>query len=270
MKTIAILSGDRRQNYAHQFFINNGFSSTLKNNMDFKNTDVLLCGTPFIKNKEYVNCDFHSAFPIETFTGLLKKGQIVFGGNIPESVGVYGRQNDITFVDLLKIPDVVWENAVFTAEALIGQIIIETDFSLTNATVLVLGFGRCGMNVARLLNSFGSRIIIYDHTDNNLSRAKSFGYQGVAYPELSDVLPLCNLIINTVPFKILTPDDYSSIRTDCCLYDIASHPFGFDESLVDKNNLSLHTCPGLPGKYMPKASGELIAKSIISYLERTR
>ena len=39
--------------------------------------------------------------------------------------------------------------------------------------------------------------------------------------------------------------------------------------LVKKYKLSLVTCPGLPGKTAPKSAGELIAKSIISYLERT-
>ena len=36
-----------------------------------------------------------------------------------------------------------------------------------------------------------------------------------------------------------------------------------------KNHLSLITCPGIPGATAPKNAGELIAKSIISYLERT-
>lgn len=270
MKRIVVLSGDKRQHYINEYLIQQGFDSNLKNNMDFHKDDYIVCGTPFSKSGEYINCDFHSAFPIDTFLGLLKKGQCVFGGAIPNSVMNYGKEKGIRFVDVLKDFDVVWQNATLTAEGLIGEIITKTDFSLKNSNVLIFGFGKCGMNTARFLKSFDSNIIIYDHTTNNLSRAKSFGCKTVTYPNLMNILPRCDCMINTVPFSILTPEHYKKISKKCILFEIASAPYGFDSVLVKENNLSLHTCPGLPGKYTPKAAGELIAKSITSYLERTR
>ena len=98
---------------------------------------------------------------------------------------------------------------MLTAEGLIGEIIKNTDFSLNNSKVLILGFGKCGTNIAsRLFN------------------------------------------------------------LNCVLFEIAGYPYGFDKKLSEKYGISLITCSGLPGKTAPKAAGELIAKSIISYLKQ--
>ena len=51
--------------------------------------------------------------------------------------------------------------------------------------------------------------------------------------------------------------------------NLLKRDFPAPEVKAIKYRLSLVTCPGLPGKTAPKSAGELIAKSIISYLERT-
>ena len=78
-----------------------------------------------------------------------------------------------------------------------------------------------------------------------------------------------DIIINTVPSQELKQVHYKKISKNCVLFEIASAPYGLSKSLADKFHLSLFTCPGIPGKYSPKNAVELIAKFIISYLERT-
>lgn len=267
MKTFAILSGDRRQYFINEYLNAHNFSSYIKTNFDFNEEQFIVCGTPFTKDGEYLNCDFYSSFPITTFVNLLKPNQTVFGGNIP--LWVKEKACNVTFVDVLKDNDLVLQNAMLTAEGLIAKIIRHTDFSLSGANALILGFGRCGTNIAQKLSSLNCRITIHDHTPLHLTQASALGYSTSDYEHLQECLKDFDLIINTVPTEILTDYHMHLIRSSCVLFEIASKPYGFNKELARKYNLSLITCPAIPGATAPKTAGEFIAKCIISYLERT-
>lgn len=269
MKTLAILSGDNRQLFAKEYFNTHNYEAYIKTNFDFNIDIIIVCNTPFTKNGKYINCDFYSSFPIDTFLGLLKPGQIVFGGSIPKWIIEEGTKNGVIFVDVLSDDDVVWNNAALTAEGLIAKIIFNTNFALNGADVLILGFGKCGTNVASRLNAFNCNVTIYDHTPVHLSQAQSYGYDVLEYSDFNESLERFDIIINTVPSEILTDFHMNLLKKDCVLFEIASKPYGLKEELAKKYNLSLITSPGIPGATAPKSAGELIAKSIISYLERT-
>jgi dipicolinate synthase subunit A len=112
-------------------------------------------------------------------------------------------------------------------------------------------------------------VTIYDHTDIHLIQAKALNYQACGYDLLMSKLGNFDIIINTVPCAVFYEKHYAKINKNCILFEVASHPFGFNKELAHKYNLSLITCPGIPGIKSPKTAGELIAKSIISYVERT-
>ena len=269
MKNIAVLSGDNRQIYANSYLNNNGFCSYIKNNFDFNEDAYILCGTPFSKDSLYLNCDLYSSFPISTFIALLKPGQTVFAGNISSDVTTSLKKKNINYFDFLKDEKVVWSNAMLTAEGLISNIINNTPFALDTAKALIIGFGRCGINTALKLKALNVCVTIYDHTPIHLCQASSYGLNTSTFDNLIECISDFDIIINTVPCEVLTENLLSLVKKDCVLFEVASKPYGINNELVKKYRLSLVTCPGLPGKTAPKSAGELIAKSIISYLERT-
>ena len=266
MKPIAVLSGDKRQDYINQYLNHHGYPAYLKTTMDFNQDKYIICSTPLCKKGKYVNCDFYSSFPIETFINLLKPNQIIFGGSIPRELYAV---NKIKLIDVLDNENVVWNNSVLTAEGLIAYIINNTDFTINNAKILILGFGKCGTNIARVLAALSGRISVYDHTAIHLTQARALGYEGIEEKDIIHHIHKFDIIINTVPKEIFHEIHYSRIKKDCSLFEIASSPYGFNKDLANKYRLSLITCPGIPGATAPKTAGELIAKSIISYLERT-
>ena len=171
MKPIAILSGDKRQKYILKYLKTHGYNAYLKSTMDFNNDDILVCSTPFCKNKKFINCDFYSSFPLRTFLSLLKPNQIVFGGNIPTACK---KITNIKFVDTLQLDDIVWKNAILTAEGLIMHIIKNTDFAIENSEILILGYGNCGTNIGKKLNALGGKVTFYDHTEIHLIGLKLY------------------------------------------------------------------------------------------------
>lgn len=269
MNTLAILSGDNRQLFAKEYLNSHNYKAFIKTNFDFNEDSIIVCNTPFVKNEKYINCDFYSSFPIDTFLGLLKPGQIVFGGSIPKRIVEEGKNKGVIFIDVLDDDDVVWNNAALTAEGLVAKIIFNTDFALNGSNVLILGFGKCGTNAASRLNAFNCNVTIYDHTPVHLSQAQSYGYEILEFSDFNKVLENFDIVVNTVSSEIFTDFHMSLLKKNCVLFEIASKPYGLKEELAKKYNLSLITSPGLPGVTAPKSAGELIAKSIISYLERT-
>ena len=173
------------------------------------------------------------------------------------------------YFDFLKDEKVVWSNAMLTAEGLISNIINNTPFALDTAKALIIGFGRCGINTALKLKALNVCVTIYDHTPIHLCQASSYGLNTSTFDNLIECISDFDIIINTVPCEVLTENLLSLVKKDCVLFEVASRPYGINNELVKKYRLSLVTCPGLPGKTAPKSAGELIAKSIISYLERT-
>ena len=268
MQPIAVLSGDKRQHYIVSYLNNHGYPAYIKTNLDFNDDTSIVCGMPFTKDNEYINCDLYSSYPIDTFIKLLKPGQLVFSGNIPPKTTNALKEKDVKTIDLLDNDYVVWNNAALTAEGLIAQIINNTDYSIQNANVLIIGFGKCGINIASRLQSLNSYVYIYDHTQEHLSFAKSLGYGCIAYEQLYDKLSIFDIVINTVPSQVLQEQHLAVLNNSCSIFDISSKPYGFVKKQIDDKNLSLITCPGIPGKTAPKSAGELIAQSIISYLER--
>ena len=71
-----------------------------------------------------------------------------------------------------------------------------------------------------------------------------------------------DIIVNTVPDKIIDNSLIKYINKDCYVLDIASHPHGIDREVLDeffiKNKLYL----GIPGKVAPKTSGKILSRKI--------
>lgn len=270
MNSIAVLSGDKRQFFANEFFNKSGYSSHIKNNFDFNDEKYILCGTPFSKDGINLNCDLYSSYPISTFIALLKPHQTLFGGNISEKVSDSLKNKKVNYFDFLKDDNVVWSNAELTAEGLISRIIENTPFSIQESNILIIGFGRCGINSALKLKALNGNITIYDHTNVHLSQAYAYGFKTTDFAGLNSHLNKFDIIINTVPGNVLTDYSMSLLKKECFLFEIASKPYGINQELSKKYKLNLITCPSLPGLTAPKSAGELIAKSILSYLERTK
>ena len=140
-------------------------------------------------------------------------------------------------------------NAELTAEGLLSYVIMNTPFTLSGATGLVLGFGRCGSAIAKRLHVLGCRVDAYDLIPEQFENPKSYDF-----------------IINTIPATVVTEDILKPLRQDCILFDITPAPGGFDNAAVAALGLKLINCPHIPEITSPKAAGYTLGALAISYL----
>ena len=166
----------------------------------------------------------------------------IYGGflQVPPLIG-YKR------VDFLSDPYYLARNAAITAACTLEIVenILKQDIS--NHSVLILGWGRIGKCLGKLLQKKGAHVTISVRKDADLALIEVLGYHAIP---LSDLKAESEFIINTIPSMVLP-----KVPDQCYAIELASKP-----GMVGENIISAR---GLPGKMRPEESGKLIAETFI-------
>lgn len=266
MNTIGILAGDLRQHYIASNLGRAGYNTKYLYSFDYCSAYVV--PVPFTKDGVTLNSMLKDELSIDDFIFSQKKGNIIYGGNIPKDVVQQLNKIGVICHDFLKDSNVVWENAYLTAEGLISQIIEATPFSLKDKNIFIIGYGKCGSIIAKLLAPLCGNIFIYDHTPKHLYELKANGFIPLEHKNIMTYFHDFHIVINTVPAKELNKSHYALANSSCFFFEVASKPFGLDSDIIEAHNLHLITCPGIPGKTSPETAGEIISNNIIEHLER--
>lgn len=178
--------------------------------------------------------------------------QTIIGGNLDFL------NESVNRLDLLKDPYYLAANAAITAEAALGLILKELRCAVTEANILILGWGRIGKCLTHQLQSLGANLTVYARKDGDRAMLRALGYRYVTREELKRCMAKYHCIVNTAPAPILTEDEGRRMRPGCFKLELASGVWLPGNDVV--------AAPGLPGKFKPEASGALIAKTILYHL----
>ncbi len=173
---------------------------------------------------------------------ILPKGITVIGGNLPALDGY-------RVIDLLKDPLYVSENASITAYCAICLAMSKLPITLKDCPCLVVGWGRIGKCLARLLRAMDARVSVYARKETDRAILAALGYHAA-----DTLLPQSyRLIFNTAPELILP-----NCPGDALKIDLASKP--------GITGADVLTARGLPGKDAPESAGRLMAQRILYYI----
>lgn len=190
----------------------------------------------------------------------------LFGGNIPAVVTNDFAHSQTELFDFMKLPDFIIKNSDLTAEGLLRDIIANTPSSIKGSRILVSGYGNCGRAIAEKLSALEGDIYVYDRDAVASVTAKAHGYSTIDLGEEQNLFPSFNMVVNTVPAQIFETSFLRKLRKSCVLFDIASAPGGFDDTICQGLSLKLVNCPGIPGKTAPKAAGYAMADCVLEQL----
>ena len=206
--------------------------------------------------KEPVADTAHLLLPVPSFPDgtaylsplldALPKKVTVYGGflNVPQLIG-YKR------VDFLADPYYLARNAAITAECTLEIVENILNQEISGHSVLILGWGRIGKCLGKLLQAKGADVAIAARKDSDLAMLEVLGYQSIP---LYNLKPEAEIIINTIPAMVLP-----QVPDHCHAIELASKP-----GMAGSNIIS---AKGLPGKLRPSASGKLIADTFIRLLQ---
>lgn len=273
MKNCLMLGGDARQialkkmleeaGYGVLDWINGtGSKSDLRDAM--AQSDVLICPVPFSKDQKHLFSQADTqGIAMDAFLDGLQTKHIVFGGNIPDAVKLRCRELAIVCHDLMELESVRIRNSIATAEGALAQAIVRSRGNLNGSEALVLGFGCCGKTLANLLQGLHARVTVLDVEPHLLALGESCGHRTLTLADLPETIGRYAYIFNTVPKRILEGTLLQKVHPDVTIIDIASAPFGVDYDFCRQAGINACVCPGLPGKYAPKASAKILFDVIV-------
>ena len=238
-----------------------------KLNNAIKNTEIVIGPIPFSSNGTEINTPFSDKkISIREMMHSINAKILIAGSIMPE---VYDMANDeyIEIVDIMKREELAVLNTISTAEGTIEIAISNTNKILHGSNVLILGFGRIGKVLARKLAGLSAIVTCAARKDEDLAWIKAYGHRFTNINTLGENLAQYDLIINTVPPLILTPERLQYVKEDCLLIDLASNPGGIDKKEVKERNLKLIWALALPGKVAPVTTAEFIKDTIYNILK---
>lgn len=172
----------------------------------------------------------------------------VFGGNLHCEI-----LKNYNIIDLLQDPYYLAENADITAHCAIKVALRHINCTLKGCPVLVVGGGRIGTCLARLLKAMGAQVCVAVRQKRPLWEV--LGYETLPSTDLGYSLGRFRLIFNTVPAPVITEEALPHCREDCIKIELASQPGIAGTDVVNAR--------GLPNLEAPETSGNLIARTVL-------
>lgn len=183
--------------------------------------------------------------PLLPLLQQLPKDVRILGGNLT------GVPEGYACTDLLKDPTYVAKNAAITAHCAIRLAMQKLPVTLEDLPVLVIGWGRIGKCLAKLLKALGSDVTVAARKESDRAMLRALGYKTAAIPFRGTILS--SVVFNTAPAAVDV-----ALPRDCLKIDLASIKGLPGEDVI--------WARGLPGKDTPLSSGRLIAQTVTSII----
>ena len=183
------------------------------------------------------------------------KNKIIFAGKIDNNTRFILEKNNNLVIDILKEKDFIINNAIPTAEGIIKCIIENTDITIDNSNILIIGFGNIGKKASELLSKLNANIYCYDINKHEVANIESRGYN--VLNSLNNYIENMDVIVNTVPALVINK---------ALIIDVASKPGGIDFVFAKENGFKVIQYLGIPGKVAPKTSAKYMMNIIEKYI----
>lgn len=183
-------------------------------------------------------------------------------GLTKDEINIKIKDKNIKVYDILKDEANVILNTIPTAEGAIAKAIQDTNFSLVNSNVLVLGFGNVGKTLCKMLKDLGANVYAEARKESDLAWIDVYGYNPIPLQKLRENICKMDIVFNTIPHLIVDKAMLILMSKETLIIDLASKPGGIDFESAKKLGINAYLYSGIPGKIAPQTSGYYILKYI--------
>ncbi len=201
---------------------------------------------------------------IDELRGLLEKlpqGSVLVGGQSAAYIEPAAKARGVRYACVTDDEVFAVQNAVPTAEGALSLIIANAERTVLNMDVAVVGFGRIGKALAPMLHQLGARVHVIAR--NPAQRAWAAAYRCYAAEDMKKALGRCEVLVNTVPARIIDRDALASMKKGSLAIELASYPYGYDAAEAEALGIRSILAPGLPAKVAPQSAAEYMADAAV-------
>lgn len=192
----------------------------------------------------------------------IAKGALVIIGSARSFLKHWAEKYDFRLLEIVDDDEVAILNSIPTAEGALQIAMEETSITIHGSRSCVIGFGRVGMTMARVLKALGADVTVVARNKGQLARAFEMGCCRAEYYELPRILNEADLVFNTVPHMVLDREALNHAQPDTVIIDLANQPGGTDFEAANDFGIKAILAPGLPGKVAPTTAGKILADVI--------
>lgn len=175
-------------------------------------------------------------------------------------------QLNLRVIELVKLDEFAIWNSIPSAEGAIQMAMEATPITIHGSASWVLGFGRTGMTLARMLAGLGAKVTVVARNPAARARAEEIGYRTSSFETMRPAIGEADIIFNTVPALVLDEPTLSILKPTVHICDLASAPGGTDFAAAARLGIQATLAPSLPGKAAPKTAGQIMARIIARLL----
>lgn len=281
-KNISVIGGDLRIVNLTKMLANDGFYVHLfaleksQELFDFNNiihyntiydaikkSNYIISSIPLSKDNNNIFAPFSNlTISLNDFNKSLE-GKTLISGRIPN---IIKENQKINCIDIMNIEEYAILNCIATAEGAIQIAMEEFPKTLSGSNILVMGFGRIGKILSKMLQGIGAKVYCEARKNTDLAYIKAYGYSPIHLNNLNKNLQKFDIIINTIPVQILDKSNLDLLKKDVLIIDLASNPGGVDFEYAKSKNIKTIWALALPGKVAPVSSAEYIKTTVYSIL----
>ena len=207
-----------------------------------------------------------SEHALEDILDRLSPEQFLCGGRTDPKVQALAQARGLTLRDYFAREELAVANAVPTAEGALQLAMEHLPITIHGARVLVIGFGRVGRLTAQRFQALGAKVSVAARKYDQLAWAQAMGLGAEHLAQLRECLCGYDLIVNTVPARVLDREALEETKEDCLILDLASKPGGVDLGAAGELGRTVIWCLSLPGKVAPVTAGAAIQTTIYNML----
>ncbi|MGE5397906.1 MAG: dipicolinate synthase subunit DpsA [Chitinophagales bacterium] len=229
-----------------------------------RGTEVAILPMPGIDENGYIRAVYTEEklqLTEKSLMGMAEKG-LVFIGTGRTFLKEWTNKLGIKLLEIAEMDEIAILNSIPTAEGAIQIAMEELDTTIHGSKVIVLGLGRTGTTLARMLRSLGADVTVISASAVELARAYEIGCRRVPLDALGDSLDSIEVIFNTIPALVLGNEVLRRMSQETLIIDMASAPGGTDFEAANYYGIKAILAPGLPGKVAPRTAGKVLAEVI--------
>jgi dipicolinate synthase subunit A len=231
-------------------------------------SDIVIGPIPCSNDNDTINAPFHSEkIHINEIFKKMSKNQLFVAGRLSEKIIHQSQVYNTYVVDLLEREEMAVLNAIPTAEGAIQIAMEEMPITLHDCNAMVLGFGRIGKILGKMLQGLGVNVYVEARKYSDIAWIKSYSYKPVSLTQLKDYLQDMDVIFNTIPHVVLDTEALSKIKPDGLIIDLASKPGGVDFDKARSMGIKTIWALSLPGKVAPVTAAKFIKETVYNIID---
>ncbi len=258
MKKITIIGGDNRLKILKEKLEKNGYLiDTLGlfdgDSADLGSSQVIVLPVPTTKDGTTVFAPLTKRnIPLKFIDESTSREQLILCCNYN-----FANKNS---VDYGSFDSYALLNAIPTAEGAIKIAIENTDYTLWQANVLVIGYGRVGKILSNRLKALGANVTVSARKPSDFGLAEAVGLDRINTEQLNMLHLNYDIIFNTVDIRVIDNNTLKNCKNT--LFIDLSSLGGFDLKEAERLGIKAIKAPGLPGIIAPKTAAEILSNTV--------